>query len=312
MRWCRDRYRVDTLPAVTRIAASGHRPSLAVGVGLEPTSSRLTIERWTSSATLQKWRDGRGSNSCGPDRQSGALPLGHRRECWPAPRDSNPNCSLRRIASSPIGWRARRDSNPNLNVRSVLSCPLDDGREEESGWGSRIRTHDGGVRVRCLSSLAIPQWPGRWASNPEPAVPKAAALPIELRPNVPNGVTGENRTLVKRSTVARLIHSATVTPGARGTSRTCMSGFSDRCLDRNGLPGKLDYPRAYLLRGTSIRLSKITTTHLSRTARRLGLLRQTLNLATKTKKEGGHWLVAALFLKSKCYSKTGQVTSGAS
>ena len=27
---------------------------LAVGVGLEPTSSRLTVERWTSSATLQK------------------------------------------------------------------------------------------------------------------------------------------------------------------------------------------------------------------------------------------------------------------
>ena len=30
------------------------RPDLAVGVGLEPTSSRVTIERWTSSATLQK------------------------------------------------------------------------------------------------------------------------------------------------------------------------------------------------------------------------------------------------------------------
>jgi hypothetical protein len=29
------------------------RSDLAVGVGLEPTSSRLTIERWTSSATLQ-------------------------------------------------------------------------------------------------------------------------------------------------------------------------------------------------------------------------------------------------------------------
>jgi hypothetical protein len=27
---------------------------MAVGVGLEPTSSRVTIERWTNSATLQK------------------------------------------------------------------------------------------------------------------------------------------------------------------------------------------------------------------------------------------------------------------
>ena len=27
--------------------------------------------------------------------------------------------------------------------------------------------------------------------------------------------------------------------GARGTSRTCLSGFSDRRLDRNGLPGEL-------------------------------------------------------------------------
>lgn len=52
-------------------------------------------------------------------------------------------------------------------------------------------------------------------------------------------MTGENRTLVERSTVARLIHSATVTVGARGTSRTCLSGFSDRRLDRNGHPGEL-------------------------------------------------------------------------
>ena len=42
-----------------------------------------------------------------------------------------------------------------------------------------------------------------------------------------------------RSTVCRLSHSATVTLGARGTSRTCLSGFSDRRLDRNGLPGEL-------------------------------------------------------------------------
>lgn len=52
-------------------------------------------------------------------------------------------------------------------------------------------------------------------------------------------MTGEIRTLVERSTVARLIHSATVTVGARSTSRTCLSGFSDRRLDRNGLPGEL-------------------------------------------------------------------------
>jgi hypothetical protein len=44
---------------------------------------------------------------------------------------------------------------------------------------------------------------------------------------------------VDRSTVCRLSHSATVTLGARGTSRTCLSGFSDRRLDRNGLPGEL-------------------------------------------------------------------------
>jgi hypothetical protein len=43
---------------------------------------------------------------------------------------------------------------------------------------------------------------------------------------------------VDRSTVCRLSHSATVTLGARGTSRTCLSGFSDRRLDRNGLPGE--------------------------------------------------------------------------
>jgi hypothetical protein len=54
-----------------------------------------------------------------------------------------------------------------------------------------------------------------------------------------NGVTGENRTLVERSTVARLSHSATATLGARSTSRTCLSGFSDRRFDRNGLPGEL-------------------------------------------------------------------------
>ena len=43
---------------------------------------------------------------------------------------------------------------------------------------------------------------------------------------------------MERSTVARLSHSATVTPGARGTSRTCLSSFSDWRLDRNGHPGK--------------------------------------------------------------------------
>ena len=52
------------------------------------------------------------------------------------------------------------------------------------------------------------------------------------------GVTGGNRTLVDRSTVCRLSHSATATLGARSTSRTCLSGFSDRRLDRNGLPGE--------------------------------------------------------------------------
>jgi hypothetical protein len=41
------------------------------------------------------------------------------------------------------------------------------------------------------------------------------------------GVTGGNRTLVDRSTICRLSHSATVTLGARSTSRTCFSGFSD-------------------------------------------------------------------------------------
>ena len=33
-------------------------------------------------------------------------------------------------------------------------------------------------------------------------------------------------------------HSATATLGARSTSRTCLSSFSDWCLDRNGLPGE--------------------------------------------------------------------------
>ena len=44
---------------------------------------------------------------------------------------------------------------------------------------------------------------------------------------------------MERFTVARLSHSATATLGARSTSRTCLSGFSDRRLDRNGLPGEL-------------------------------------------------------------------------
>jgi len=35
-------------------------------------------------------------------------------------------------------------------------------------------------------------------------------------------------------------------------------------------------------------------------------------IADKTKKEGGQFLVAALFLKPICYSKTGQVTARAS
>ena len=42
-----------------------------------------------------------------------------------------------------------------------------------------------------------------------------------------------------RSTVCRLSHSATVTLGARSTSRTCLSGFSDRRLDLQGHPGEL-------------------------------------------------------------------------
>src|SRR5206468_7275094 len=82
---------------------------------------------------------------------------------------------------------------------------------------------------------------------------KTRVLPLDDLPV--NGVNGENRTLadtavpqadrprqtvsaVKRSTVARLSHSATVTLGARSTSRTCLSSFSDWRLDRNGLPGK--------------------------------------------------------------------------
>src|ERR1700722_12669102 len=44
---------------------------------------------------------------------------------------------------------------------------------------------------------------------------------------------------MERSTVARLNHSATVSIGARGTSRTHLSSFSDWRLDRDGLPGEL-------------------------------------------------------------------------
>ena len=52
------------------------------------------------------------------------------------------------------------------------------------------------------------------------------------------GVAGENRTLVDWFTASRLHHSATATSGARNTSRTCLSSFSDWRLDRDGLPGE--------------------------------------------------------------------------
>jgi hypothetical protein len=38
---------------------------------------------------------------------------------------------------------------------------------------------------------------------------------------------------------AASITSASATIGARGTSRTCLSGFSNQRLDRNGLPGRI-------------------------------------------------------------------------
>jgi hypothetical protein len=75
-------------------------------------------------------------------------------------------------------------------------------------------------------------------------------------------VTGENRTLVERSTVARLSHSATVTSGARGTSRTCLSSFSDWRLDRNGHPGEI-WLRAGELNATRLAYeASMTPVHL--------------------------------------------------
>ena len=127
-------------------------------------------------------------------------------------------------------WYARRDSNPDLNVRSVRSFPLDDGRVKNLAGGAGFEP-----TMAESKSAAFPFWlsPSGWDAGHR-------AVPVELRPNVlHHGVTGENRTLVDRSTVCRLSRSATVTLGARGTSRTCLSGFSDRRLDRNGLPGEL-------------------------------------------------------------------------
>ena len=84
------------------------------------------------------------------------------------------------------------------------------------------------------------------------------------------GVTGGNRTFVDRSTVCRLSHSATVTLGARSTSRTCLSGFSDRRLDRNGLPGDTLVEEEALLRPDKGRTSLYPNMAASQVPTRLG------------------------------------------
>ena len=85
--------------------------------------------------------------------------------------------------------------------------------------------------------LATPLWLGEWATIPQPAVPKAAALPVELSPNV--GVTGENRTLVGWFTASRLNHSATVTSGAGSGARIRVCWASTSRYTVSAIPANL-------------------------------------------------------------------------
>jgi hypothetical protein len=82
-----------------------------------------------------------------------------------------------------------------------------------------------------------PWQPGK-ASNLQPPHSERGAPPIELPGYDYSLQWGDRRELNSRGAIHSRTpdHSATVTSGARGTSRTCLSGFSDRRLDRNGLP----------------------------------------------------------------------------
>ena len=81
-----------------------------------------------------------------------------------------------------------------------------------------------------------PAWNRRPDSNRHFFVRTEAFYPLNDARVI--GVAGENRTLVDWFTTSRLNHSATATFGARSTSRTCLSSFSDWRLDRDGLPGE--------------------------------------------------------------------------
>jgi hypothetical protein len=88
---------------------------------------------------------------------------------------------------------------------------------------TRIELASSASTVQCLTGRPpLAGWEGRIRTS---ACLIQNQMPCQLG-YLPEGVTGENR------------HSATATHGARGTSRTCLSGFSDRRLDRNGLPGE--------------------------------------------------------------------------
>ena len=108
-------------------------------------------------------------------------------------------------------------------------------------WSERLESNQrpraSETRALIQLSYANKRWNRRPESNRHFFVRTEASSPLDDARTI--GVTGGNRTLVDRSTVCRLSHSATVTLGARGTSRTCLSSFSDWRLDRNGLPGEL-------------------------------------------------------------------------
>jgi hypothetical protein len=76
-------------------------------------------------------------------------------------------------------------------------------------------------------------WLGGADSNCRSRLQRPASWPLNDLPV--SGVTGENRTLVERSTVARLSHSATVTLGARSTSRTCSAHWTRSAFQTTAL-----------------------------------------------------------------------------
>ena len=134
---------------------------MAVGVGIEPTSSRLTIERCTCSATLQEpgW-PGENRTRCLTIKNRLLILMSFRpmvamagfepamtrlkdgrlshlstspQRFWRSARESNSLQPGRQPGPSPAGlrsvkiWPALPGSNRNSSLRRAVPCPLDDG-----------------------------------------------------------------------------------------------------------------------------------------------------------------------------------------